>query len=42
MEPSSSSSLTILDMIDALEKFVIKNKIGYIRIDGRVHAEKRH
>ena len=29
-------------MIDALESYVIKKKIGFIRIDGRVSAEKRH
>ena len=29
-------------MIDALEQYVIKEKIGYIRIDGRITAEKRH
>jgi SWI/SNF-related matrix-associated actin-dependent regulator of chromatin subfamily A-like protein 1 len=29
-------------MIDALEEYVIKEKIGYVRIDGRINAEKRH
>jgi SNF2 family DNA or RNA helicase len=31
-----------LCMLDALEKFAIKSKFGYIRIDGRVPSERRH
>jgi SWI/SNF-related matrix-associated actin-dependent regulator of chromatin subfamily A-like protein 1 len=29
-------------MIDVLEEFAAKRKIGYIRIDGRVAPERRH
>jgi SWI/SNF-related matrix-associated actin-dependent regulator of chromatin subfamily A-like protein 1 len=31
-----------LSMLDALEKYLIKNKVGNIRIDGKVPAERRH
>ncbi len=29
-------------MLDALERFAEKQKIGYVRIDGKVQPEKRH
>jgi SWI/SNF-related matrix-associated actin-dependent regulator 1 of chromatin subfamily A len=30
------------DVMDAIEDFVVKKKIGYIRIDGRVDSTKRY
>ena len=30
------------DVMDAIEDFVVKKKIGYIRIDGQVESTKRY
>ena len=29
-------------MLDTLEAFIVKKKVGYVRIDGSVPVEKRH
>ena len=30
------------DVMDAIEDFVVKKKIGYIRIDGQIDSTKRY
>lgn len=30
------------DVMDAIEDFIVKKKVGYIRIDGQVEATKRY